>query len=439
MVREFHCGGSTAKRAGHLRKRICLVTSESLSTNPRVVKEADALAHAGHQVRVVSCQWLDWTRREDAKLLATRGWTSQIVDYSPKRSAELFWASRIRYHAFRLLAPRLQGDAILQRAIGRVGPELVRLAVSKPADLFIGHNIAALPAVVLAAQRQRVPAAFDVEDLHSSMWLKEKGPAAPDLLAASVEKRFLAQCAYVTAAAPLIAHAYASRYGISLPETLLNVFPRSLRPAQWRPGDVTRPLTLYWFSQTIGARRGLEDIIRAIGLSRCAGIQLHLRGQWQIGYRETLYRVLEESSLRPEQLIWHDVAAPDDMVRLAAEYDVGLALEPGCSENNSIALSNKMFTYLLAGNAVVATATLGQRQLMQQIRGAGLCYELGDVQTLARQLRQWESDRASLERARLLAWRFGEEQFNWDLEQRKFLKLVERALTASDIETDNQQ
>jgi hypothetical protein len=119
------------------------------------------------------------------------------------------------------------------------------------------------------------------------------------------------------------------------------------------------------------------------------------------------------------------------MIRLASEYDVGLALEHPVSENRDICLTNKICTYLLAGNAVIATATRGQKRLMEKIPGTGLCYEIGDVQTLARQLFEWECDRAALDRVRRCAWKFGEESFNWDLEQQKLLELVERVAVAA--------
>jgi hypothetical protein len=68
---------------------------------------------------------------------------------------------------------------------------------------------------------------------------------------------------------------------------------------------------------------------------------------------------------------------------------------------------------------------------MEEIPGTGLCYEVGDVQTLARQLSEWERERAALERARRCAWRFGEERFNWDLEQQRFLQRVEHVVGAA--------
>src|SRR5207244_4423885 len=103
-------------------------------------------------------------------------------------------------------------------------PEMVRAAVSEPADLFIGHNLPGLPAAVKAARMHGARAAFDAEDLHSAMGPSGEELTLWDLLAEYLERRFLPQCSYVTAASPLIAEAYAKRLGIALPTTILNVF-----------------------------------------------------------------------------------------------------------------------------------------------------------------------------------------------------------------------
>ena len=436
MVRPtIHNDAPPRRAARSARGRICLVTSEQLSTNPRLVKEADALSAAGYDVRVVSCQWMDWPRREDQKLLRNRPWRSQIVDYSSKLSPALFWYSRMRHNLARRLmaATQLLGDRVSLRAIGRVLPEIIKTAKSEPTDLFIGHNLVGLPAAVCAAKAQTSRAAFDAEDLHSAMWLYESGPSLIHRMAESMERRFLPKCAYVTAASPLIAEGYAARYGIQTPETILNVFSLADRPTQFRPHDPKAPLTLYWFSQTIGANRGLEDIVRALALSCSKSIELHLRGQWQPGYEKEFRAWARDAHLRPEQIVSHELGSPDDMIRLSGNYDVGLALEQPVSENRDICLTNKICTYLLAGNAVIATATRGQKQFMDQIPGAGLCYGIDDVQTLARQLREWDRDRDLLERARRRAWQFGEENYNWDIEQAKLLAIVEKTLAARAI------
>jgi hypothetical protein len=307
---------------------------------------------------------------------------------------------------------------------------MIRAALNEPADLFIGHNLPALPAVVHAASRRGVRVGFDVEDFHSGMWLSSKGPSLSSRLAEYIERTFLPQCSYVTAASPGISSACVARYGIKMPTTILNVFPLSQRPKGFRAHDPKAPLTLYWFSQVIGASRGLEDVVQAMALASTKNIELHLRGEWQPGYEKSLRQSATNAGLSPAQLVSHELAPPDDMIRLSAQYDVGLALEQPVSENRDICLTNKIFTYLLAGNAVIATATSGQQRLMSDMPGSGLCYKIGDVKTLGRQLREWEYDRTALENARLRAWQYGEQTYNWDIEQQTFVAAVEQALAA---------
>src|SRR4051812_25642479 len=49
-------------------KKIVIVTSGQPSANPRLVKEATALAHAGYFVRVVYCPLSPWADRFDDQL-----------------------------------------------------------------------------------------------------------------------------------------------------------------------------------------------------------------------------------------------------------------------------------------------------------------------------------------------------------------------------------
>ena len=58
------------------------------------------------------------------------------------------------------------------------------------------------------------------------------------------------------------------------------------------------------------------------------------------------------------------------MARLAAQHDVGLASELSTPPNRAISLTNKVFTYLLAGIPVLLSNTPAQR---------GLAAELGEA------------------------------------------------------------
>lgn len=116
-----------------------------------------------------------------------------------------------------------------------------------------------------------------------------------------------------------------------------------------------------------------------------------------------------------------------------------MAPELPISVNKDLCISNKIFTYPLAGNAIAATNTQGQRLVLDQIKDASFGYEPGDYSTLAAKLQRWCDDRQALDRARRSAWQYAEQKFNWETEKSKFLAVVERVLTGRGSEPVGQQ
>jgi glycosyltransferase involved in cell wall biosynthesis len=409
--------------------RICVLAPGQPSVDPRLVKEADALHEAGHEVQVVCAHYIDWADEPDRQLLKNRAWGCTYVGGEPNRSRGTYAWTRLRHGLLRR-APgfwRLN-NGFCCWAVSRVLPELQAAAMRIPADLYIGHYPAGLVAAVSAARRRGALAAFDAEDFETGSYPLGAGPGKMDRLIERFEREYLPQCSYVTAASPGIAEAYSTKYGIPLPTTILNVFPLAERPRELRAVPPDGPLRLYWFSQTIALGRGLEDVVQAMGQLKGCNIELHVRGRWAPGHDTLLFELAASSGVRPRQVVAHEPGVPDQMACMAAECDVGLALEQPASQNRQICLTNKIFTYLLAGNAVIATATRGQQLIMETIGDAGFSYEPGDVNALARGLRLWYENRNILQKARQESWDWGTRRFNWDLEKKKLVQQVEAVL-----------
>ena len=111
--------------------RITVVTSGHLSTCPRMLKSADALAAAGHDVRVVATRHEPWAVDADADVRSRRSWPLTVVDYR-RGAGATYWRSGIRYRASRMLSAAIGPErlplALASRAFGRVHPELVKAA-----------------------------------------------------------------------------------------------------------------------------------------------------------------------------------------------------------------------------------------------------------------------------------------------------------------------
>jgi hypothetical protein len=61
--------------------------------------------------------------------------------------------------------------------------------------------------------------------------------------------------------------------------------------------------------------------------------------------------------------------------QLLADFDIGLALEPVKDENNDLAISNKMLSYLQAGLFVVASNTKAQESYLMELPNHGICFD----------------------------------------------------------------
>ena len=313
---------------------------------------------------------------------------------------------------------------LVDRALHYVVPELARAAGREPADLFIAHNLAALPAAAAAARRHGARLGFDAEDFHRGQYAQPEG--LDYALTCWAEERYVPACDYVTAASEGIAAAYADALGIPLPSTIDNVFPLSDREAvvpelEGEKAEGTR--TLYWFSQTIGPGRGLEDALAALPLLD-ADVHLALRGRWADGYEAAFLGRAEALGVR-DRVRWLAPVPPGQLVARTARHDVGLALEQPQTRNREVCVTNKIFTYLLAGIPAVATDTEGQRRICAHAPDATRLVRPGDVDGLAEAVRalltEGEAARAAAERA-------ATERFNWERERERFLQVVRTCL-----------
>jgi glycosyltransferase involved in cell wall biosynthesis len=229
-------------------------------------------------------------------------------------------------------------------------------------------------------------------------------------LAERIERAVLPDAAFLTASSSAIAAAYADKYGVH-PIPVHNTFPLPSRAPSLEPGEGPS-LRLYWFSQTIGTGRGLEDAVRAMGLANIPG-ELHLRGRAISEYADGLRRLAAKSAPRLK-VCCHEPAPPDTMVDCCRGFDAGLAVEPGFSLNNRLALSNKAFTYMLAGLAVVMTDTSGQLPLARDLGEGAIVYSPGDIEALAAGLTRWAGDKMLLARAKATAWEAARRRWHWE-------------------------
>ena len=394
-----------------MKARVCVVTAGHLSTCPRMLKAADALAGAGYDVRVVSANHTPWAAITDRKVLATRAWASTVIDYDRDTARARQVVTGLRFRGARTLSAALGSGRVPMplaiRAYSRLHDELVSAVSAEPADFVYGGTTGALAAVAEAATQLRVPYGIDFEDLHSAEYVADG--EVNNALAARIERQVIAGAAFATAGSPMIADAYAQTYGVR-PIPVHNTF--SISPPHVAAERRDRPLRLYWFSQTLGIGRGIEEILRGIG--KMGGpAELHLRARSVRPYLDSLLALQHE--VAPNLLIvGHEPAAPDDMVQLAQQYDVGIASDEPLGLSRQFCLANKIFTYLAAGVPVIMSRTPAQATLERSLDGAAFGYDCGDIDGIAQMLARFSSNPDLLNQARCAARAAAERRWHWE-------------------------
>jgi glycosyltransferase involved in cell wall biosynthesis len=422
----------TNKPSLHKRSqgRVCIITSATICCNPRVVKEADALSAAGFDVRVVASQHVGWAADWDAQLMVNRPWKLDSVrwDYSNGDAKRIRLTSGIRQQGFALISRASNSWGTAERAYSRLFDEQLRLANLESADLFIAHNPQALPVAAAAAKQGGVDFAFDSEDYHYGEFAEEQQGSMRFRLLSHLEPKYLPKCAYVTVPSQPIAEALVQRYGIPRPTTIHNVFPWSDRGTL--DGQVKdrqgKGLSLYWYSQVVGLDRGLQDVIRAMSLLS-GDVLLQLRGRVGNEVQTELLRLASEHSV-VDKIIFHQTVPPTELLSRTAEHDVGLALEQNVNENKNLTVANKVFFYLLAGLAVAATDTTGQRTILKSCPDAGFLYSPGDYRALASGLQRFINSPTLLHAAKKAALDAARQRWNWETESEQLVSLVSGAL-----------
>ena len=401
-----------------LNLKIVQITSGQPALNPRLVKEADLLAAAGYEVIVIYQHWTAWATEVEKTLLPQKQWRATQVGGSPKSQVILHWYTRIKFKVLRLLYKYFK--LFPEATVARSADLLLSHAKKHAADLYIAHNLAALPVAVKAAKFHHAKCGFDAEDFHRNEVSND--PNHPDVrLKTFIEDKYLEQTDYITAASPLICKAYKSLYPDLNPIIINNVFELKYQPKLNLIKN--KCLKLFWFSQTIGKNRGLEEVIEAINLISNPLIELHLLGNLSV--QNAIYF----NGLANFSIIYYKPISANQIFELANTFDIGLALEPGFCINNKIALSNKIFTYLISGLAIIASDTQAQKEFMNSNTLIGELYSIGDVTALAGIITKLFNDRELLNNYRKNAYQLAQSKYNWEIEQQKFLAIIKSLIS----------
>jgi len=403
--------------------RLLVITNGHLCRNPRPLKEALTLGRAGYDVTVLAVRNHAPSEKADRLLLQGAPFRHEAVDLLPGSSAGRGTVFRRRWLLWVARKTAARTGLATIRALGPAGA-LLRRARQLPADLTIVHNeVPHWVGLRLLRAGRRVAA--DIEDWHSEDLLPTQQAQRPLALLRRIEQALLTRATYVSTTSDALAAGLHIRYGGRLPLVVANAFPLQPAPRSGPPGD---PPALFWFSQTIGPGRGLEEFAGAWARTTRPSRWV-LLGEACGGFdRELLSRLPAE---RRGAVSFLPLVAPPDLPALLARHDIGLALERRDILSRDLTITNKLLQYLNAGLAVVASDTAGHREVLARGSEAGVAFDFRDSAAAANALDGLLADPPALVRRQRAARRLAEEVYCWEREAPKLLAAVAAALAGA--------
>jgi glycosyltransferase involved in cell wall biosynthesis len=407
--------------------KIAVLTGASLSWNPRALKEATALARAGHDVVVLGSSW-DAARFDADRALARKQGFSFRSAIPVSSDGEVprcrVLVARSKGRIGRTLFRYLKTESSWQ--IGSLVSDLMNAAVLAQADYYIAHTEqGAWVASKLLRMGRKV--GIDMEDWYSEDLLPDARKERPVRLLREVEGALLRGAGHSTCPSRAMSAALAHAYSCSPPSVIYNAFPWSdrdkLDSARKDRQDRQAP-SIHWVSQTLGPGRGLEDLFAALPMVRNMAA-IHLRGYQPPGLAAWLSANVPQGWA--ERVFIHDPVGAEELLSRIAEHDIGFAGEMKYSASRDLTITNKVLHYLLSGCAVVASDTAGQKEVAEMAAGAVFLYPSGNAAALAETLNSLLESPDKLSAAKAAALAAARETFCWERQERAFVDVVTRA------------
>jgi glycosyltransferase involved in cell wall biosynthesis len=401
--------------------KILILIGAHLCTAPRPQKEAETLANVGHDVTVAGFWFDPELVKRDRLLMANKKWRFQpIIDFQP-------------HHRLINLGVRLQrrfAKEIFQRSgifspalLGYGVKAILRFAKEQLPDLTIVHSEAGLwvgNQLLDAGYRVGV----DFEDWFSEDLFSARATRSIKQLK-NWESRLLHKCTYSITTSHSLAKALAEAYQVPEPTVIYNAFPIGEREEidnQLRDRQNLKIPSIHWFSQTIGSGRGLETLFQALPYLNTP-VEIHLRGNYSFSSCKWLESLIPDRWR--ERVYIHTTVPNAELLSRIAEHDIGLALEiPHCL-SRQYTISNKLFQYLQAGLAVIATDTVGQREILSQYPEVGSLIPCQNPQALAIAIEDLLANPQKLIQAKTAAMEAAYNNLCWESQEAKLRSLIE--------------
>jgi glycosyltransferase involved in cell wall biosynthesis len=404
-----------------VRYKICLMSDHHLCINPRLWKEAFFYEKKGYDVTVLTMWQSEEMLLRDREML--QGHQVKYKAYLNLIPGQINPVFRFFYRLRKRIGSEMQKRMKIGTpwAISHAPELLLKSALQEKAHHYAAHLESAFWAgVKLIKWGKQV--SFDFEDWYSRDYLT---PDRAVNLLKDTEAFALKHGVFCTAASQSMAdalqQAYAPTGGVTV---IFNSFPDEELDKEKLISmrNANEPVRLVWTSRTVGPKRGLETLLKALELVHTP-VELHIIGKCADGYEQFLKTNWPSSKHR---LVVYDFIPHHELLQKISTCDLGLAIEQYEPDSRDTTVTNKILQYLQAGLAVLATDTKGQQEVAAHFPESAFLVKANDPAQWALQLEKFVQQRATID------WSKQQEKyqqvFSWQVQEQQLKKLISNHL-----------
>lgn len=380
--------------------RIAILALTPLARDARVMRAADTLKTAGHDVVVIGRAPLP---------------TDSAVRFRPL--PELTNEARQRLELVLTQAPATLIPPIASPLYwaGADRARMLRYALDEKPDIVVCNDWITLP---IGTRIKRAIGARIVYDSHEFAIREHVQNWKWRIIARAavehIEARHIGRADRVMTVSDGIADALETLYSLPERPSVIRNLPQ-FQDVPRRPRGQRRRIL---FHGVIRPERGLEELIDSAPLWTFDG-EIVIRGYGSAAYIAGLRERAAALGIA-DRLVIAPAVSPAELVAQAADADLGYLALPPTTEQYEFALPNKLFEYMMAGLAVLATPRLEMKKIIEAA-GCGVLADLEPVRLAAalNDIDAWQLERMQ-EAARTAAQRL-----NWDEERKSLVALFD--------------
>jgi glycosyltransferase involved in cell wall biosynthesis len=297
-----------------------------------------------------------------------------------------------------------------------------RAAASMKPVAYHCHDMHAVPAGYLARRRHRAPLVYDAHELwphrnrpgkrRTRSWLDER---ADGILCRTAD----AVITVNDSIARHMEHRYRLKREVVVVRNIPPLAAATEIPSAARIDDVPRPRLAYVGG--LRSARGLEQIIDALPLIT-DGTFVALRSG-DDAYRDSLSARAKALGVS-ERVVFIDPVSIEAVVPTIAQCDIGLSMIQGNHLSYYLSLPNKIFEYMHAGLAIVASDFPETRSLLET-KGIGAVCDPASSEAIAAAVNGLLARPDELVRMRENSVKAAQE-LNWERERERLLAVYQR-------------